>query len=89
MTGSVFSFTAMAIAARAISGVHDTFEIMLWRSVLGFALVLVVGGALRRLREIRRDRMGQHLVRNLFHFHRAESVVLGADHDPAGAGLCA
>lgn len=68
MIGSVFSFTTMAIAARAISGVHDTFEIMLWRSVLGFVLVLVVGGALRRLREVRRDRMGQHLVRNLFHF---------------------
>ena len=68
MTGSVFSFTAMAIAARQIAGAHDTFEIMLWRSVLGFALVLAVGGALGRLREVRRDTLGQHLVRNLFHF---------------------
>jgi drug/metabolite transporter (DMT)-like permease len=68
MTGSIFSFTAMAIAGRAVSGVHDTFEIMLWRSILGFGLVIVVAGAFGRLREVRRDRMGQHLARNLFHF---------------------
>jgi drug/metabolite transporter (DMT)-like permease len=68
MTGSIFSFTAMAIAGRAVAGVHDTFEIMLWRSILGFALVLAVAGIFGRLREVRRDRMGQHLARNLFHF---------------------
>lgn len=68
MTGSIFSFTAMAIAARSVSGVHDTFEIMMWRSVIGLSLVLIVAGALRRLRDIRRDRLGQHLVRNVVHF---------------------
>ena len=68
MSGAIFSFTAMAIAGRAVADVHDTFEIMMWRSVVGFCLVLGVAGALRRLREVRRDRMGQHLVRNLFHF---------------------
>ncbi|PLL13709.1 EamA family transporter [Tabrizicola sp. TH137] len=68
MTGSIVSFTAMAIAARSVSGVHDTFEIMMWRSVVGLSLVLVIGGMLGRLAEIRRDRLGQHLVRNAIHF---------------------
>lgn len=68
MTGSIVSFTAMAIAARSVSGVHDTFEIMMWRSVVGLSLVLVIGGLLGRLAEIRRNRLGQHLVRNAIHF---------------------
>jgi drug/metabolite transporter (DMT)-like permease len=68
MSGAIFSFTAMAIAGRAVADVHDTFEIMMWRSVVGFLIVLGVAGALHRLHEVRRDRMGQHIVRNLFHF---------------------
>lgn len=68
MSGAIFSFTAMAIAGRAVSSVHDTFEIMMWRSAVGFLIVLTVAGLLGRLREVRRDRMGQHIVRNLFHF---------------------
>ena len=68
MTGSIFSFTAMAIAARSISDVHDTFEIMMWRSVVGLGIVLAIAGLLGRLAEIRRDRLGQHLLRNVIHF---------------------
>ena len=68
MTGSIFSFTAMAIAARSVSDVHDTFEIMMWRSVVGFVLVLAVAGAWGRLIEVRRDRLGQHVLRNVVHF---------------------
>ena len=68
MTGSIFSFTAMAIAARSVSDVHDTFEIMMWRSIVGFCLVLAVAGLLGRLIEIRRERLGQHLLRNVVHF---------------------
>jgi drug/metabolite transporter (DMT)-like permease len=68
MTGAIFSFTAMAIAGRAVSGVHDTFEIMMWRSVVGFCLLMIVAGSLGRLHEVRRDRMAQHLIRNIFHF---------------------
>jgi drug/metabolite transporter (DMT)-like permease len=68
MTGAIFSFTAMAIAGRAVSDVHDTFEIMMWRSVVGFILLMIVAGSLGRLHEVRRDRMGQHLIRNMFHF---------------------
>ena len=68
MGGSILSFTLMAIAGRAVSGVHDTFEIMMWRSALGFVLVCAVAAMLGRLAEVRRDRLGSHVIRNLFHF---------------------
>ncbi|MGQ0566672.1 MAG: DMT family transporter [Gemmobacter sp.] len=68
MTGSIASFTAMAIAARAIKDVHDTFEIMTWRSLMGFVVVAGVALALRRLREVRTDRLPSHVARNIVHF---------------------
>jgi drug/metabolite transporter (DMT)-like permease len=68
MGGALASFTAMAVAGRLLAGQHDTFEIMAWRSLVGLVLVLVVGGTMGRLGDIRHDRLGQHLVRNLFHF---------------------
>lgn len=68
MIGSILSFTAMAVAGRALSGLHDTFEIMLWRSVVGFVLVVAVAGAAGRLAEVQRARLGQHGLRNIVHF---------------------
>ncbi|MFN4158198.1 MAG: DMT family transporter [Gemmobacter sp.] len=68
MTGSIASFSVMAVAGRAVSGVHDTFEIMTWRSLLGFFVVVGVAFSLGRLHELRRDRLASHLLRNLFHF---------------------
>lgn len=68
MSGSIVSFTAMAIAGRAVAPDLDTFELMTWRSLIGLGLVLAVGGALGRLGAIRFDRIGTHLVRNIFHF---------------------
>lgn len=68
MIGSIMSFSAMAVAGRAVSGLHDTVEIMLWRSLVGLCLVVLIAAATGRLAQIRRDRLGQHLIRNLFHF---------------------
>jgi drug/metabolite transporter (DMT)-like permease len=68
MTGSIASFTAMAIAARAIKDVHDTFEIMTWRSLIGFLIVLVVALLRDRLGEVRTDRLPSHVLRNIVHF---------------------
>lgn len=68
MGGSILSFTLMAIAGRAVATVHDTFEIMMWRSVLGFALVIAFATATGRLAEVRRDTLPSHVLRNLFHF---------------------
>lgn len=68
MTGSVASFTAMAVAGRSVAAELDTFELMLWRSLIGLGLILALGGAAGRLGRIRADRLGTHVLRNVFHF---------------------
>jgi drug/metabolite transporter (DMT)-like permease len=68
MTGAIAAFTAMAIATRQIKGVHDTFEILAYRSMIGWVLVVGVAAALSRLRDIRTERLPSHVVRNIFHF---------------------
>jgi len=68
MTGSVGAFTAMAIAGREVSGVHDTFEIMAMRSAIGLVLVMAGGALLGRLGQIGRRRLSGHFLRNLVHF---------------------
>ena len=68
MTGSIASFTAMAIAARQIKGLHDTFEIMAVRSFVGFFIVVGACLALGKLGDVRRDHLGRHALRNVVHF---------------------
>lgn len=68
MLGAVASFSSMAVAGRAVSLDHDTFEIMLYRSVVGFVIVVIVARATGHLAEVRRDRLGLHVIRNLCHF---------------------
>ncbi len=68
MTGSIAAFTSMAIATRQINGAHDTFEILAYRSVIGWVLVLGIALAMGQAGRIRRDRVRSHLVRNVFHF---------------------
>lgn len=68
MLGSAIAFTLMAIAGRELAGRHDTFEIMAARSAIGLTLVVSIAAILRRLGDIRRNRLGQHAIRNLFHF---------------------
>ena len=45
MTSAIVSFSAMAVAGREVSALHDTFEIKVVRSAFGFALVLAVTAA--------------------------------------------
>ena len=68
MLGAIFSFTAMAIAGRELGDTFDTFEIMMWRSAFGFVIVLILATATGTRREIGRQAIGTHLVRNVFHF---------------------
>lgn len=68
MLGSVAAFTAMAIAGRELAGRHDTFEIMAFRSAIGMVIVCAVATAFGRMRDVRADRLPQHVVRNIFHF---------------------
>ena len=68
MVGSILSFTAMAIAGRSVAAVHDTFEVMLWRSVTGFVLVVLVAGLTGQLYAVQTRNLPQHVMRNVVHF---------------------
>lgn len=68
MMGATLSFTLMAVAGRELAGALDTFEIMTYRSAIGFVIVLAVAAARGILWQIRARRMGLHLVRNVSHF---------------------
>ena len=68
MGAAIASFSLMAVAGRAVSLEHDTFEILLYRSIVSFAIVLLVGGATGALAQVNRERLGLHLLRNLSHF---------------------
>ena len=68
MLGAVVSFSSMAVAGRAVSFELDTFEIMMYRSVVGFVLVLAVARATGHAGGITTRSPGLHLVRNLSHF---------------------
>lgn len=68
MSGSIASFSSMAVAGREISGSLDTFEIMLFRSAVGVLIVGLVVLATNGWHRIKTDRLKIHLVRNLAHF---------------------
>ena len=68
MTGAIVSFSTMAVAGRFVRTELDTFEVMLYRSLVGVVLVLLVGGMAGTLGQISRRRMGVQLIRNMFHF---------------------
>jgi len=68
MTGAIAAFTAMAVATRQIQHVHDTFEILAFRSAIGFVIVVTVALATGHLARVRADRLPSHVLRNVFHF---------------------
>jgi drug/metabolite transporter (DMT)-like permease len=68
MIGAIAAFTAMAIATREIKGRHDTFEILAYRSMIGWVIVVAVAAALGESGLIRVNRLGGHVLRNVFHF---------------------
>ena len=68
MGGAILSFSLMAIGGRELSPALDTFEIMLWRSLVGIVLVAGWLAATGGLRSVRTDRMPLHAGRNLAHF---------------------
>lgn len=68
MTGAVVSFTLMAVAGREAGLTLDTFEIMLYRSLVGIVLVVGFGALTGRLGEVRTGQPALHLGRNVCHF---------------------
>jgi drug/metabolite transporter (DMT)-like permease len=69
MLGAIASFTLMAVAGRRVQAEMDSFELMAWRSAIGFTLVAaVVALRGRGLTEVRTAVPWLHVGRNLFHF---------------------
>ena len=68
MLGAIVAFTLMAIAGRAAAFDLDTFEIMLYRSIVGFVIVVALASVTGRLHEVSRRNLGVYFVRNLSHF---------------------
>jgi drug/metabolite transporter (DMT)-like permease len=68
MIGAMLSFSLMAVSGRELANSLNTFEIMLYRSLIGFLIVLVIGYFAKTLGEIKGDRLGLHLFRNFAHF---------------------
>ncbi len=68
VAGAVASFALMAVAGRELSAELDTFEIMFYRSAVGFPLVLAALLRFEGWRGARTARPGQHAVRNVAHF---------------------
>lgn len=68
MVGAILSFTSMAVAGRAVSPDLDTFEIMLYRSLIGVAIVLAVAVWSGSISQVNAGRWRLHLARNAAHF---------------------
>lgn len=68
MTGAIASFTTMAVAGRAVSLDLDTFEIMLFRSLIGIVIVTVVARVAGTLNQVNTRNFGTHVIRNISHF---------------------
>lgn len=68
MLGAIVAFSSMAISGRSVAAELDTFELMMYRSVIGIALVLVFGAFARSLQDITTRSFGTHILRNACHF---------------------
>ncbi|MCT4370022.1 DMT family transporter [Yangia mangrovi] len=68
MLGSIFSFSAMAVAGRYVSSGLDTFEIMLYRSLLGVAIISSIVQLTGKRKTVATRHIGTHIIRNISHF---------------------
>ncbi len=69
MVGAIACFSLMAVAGRELGGRMTTFQIMFWRSLVGFAIIGVLVALSRDgFSQVRSQRPGVHLLRNIGHF---------------------
>ena len=68
MLGAIASFSAMAVAGRAVSHALDTFEIMTYRSLVGIVVLWVILTLTGQWRQVTRRSISTHVVRNAAHF---------------------
>lgn len=69
MTGTVSSFVLMAVAGRAILTELNTFELMLYRSTIGFLIVVFfISRSKRGFAQLKTTLIKQQFLRNLVHY---------------------
>lgn len=68
MIGAILSFTLMAVGGRELGDTYDTFEIMLYRSLLGLAIVSGILTLRGLWHQVNTQQMGLHVTRNVAHF---------------------
>ena len=68
MMGAVVSFTLMAVAGREVLHELDTFEVMMYRSLMGICIVLIFSKLAGTVNEINVQQLPLHLTRNITHF---------------------
>ena len=68
MIGAICAFTSMAIAGRVISAELNTFEIMLYRSLIGLCIMVSIIGATGNVGHFSTRQKQLHLLRNICHF---------------------
>ena len=68
MVGAIFAFSSMAVGGRAVASELDSFELMMYRSYIGFVVILIIGVVWGKFGEIRFDKLALHGLRNMGHF---------------------
>ena len=68
MIGAMFSFSLMAVSGRELGGYLDTFEIMMYRSLIGVFIVSIFLFYNKSFSEISLKKIKLHFIRNIFHF---------------------
>ncbi|MEO0744514.1 MAG: EamA family transporter, partial [Pseudomonadota bacterium] len=60
MLGTITSFSVMAVAGREVSHALDTFEIMMYRSLVGVVIVVALASATGSFGQVQTARLGTH-----------------------------
>ena len=68
MFGATLSFSTMAVGGREATRELDTFELMLFRSLIGVCVVVAAILVFGQRSDFSRDRLGLHGLRNVAHF---------------------
>lgn len=68
MMGAIVSFSTMAAAGRFVSAAHDTFEIMVFRSIVSLTIVVTITSARGKWDQVTTQDLPLHMARNVFHF---------------------
>ncbi|MCZ6772987.1 MAG: DMT family transporter [Proteobacteria bacterium] len=76
MGGALLSFMCMAIAVRELSAALSTFQILFWRSLIGFVIITCLISFFG-WRHARTRRLPAHFARSIVHFGGQYGWILG------------